>query len=174
MSQFRNKKIADALYIQDMLTDALFIVGYKQVDANLMHNIRQEAKSRDITIKAVKNNVLRKALNNTEFTALQDTLVEQNLVFIPKAEKANECAQLLKESSVKFQVKSIMVEGVIYSGSDLATVASLPNRMQALVMLSQALISPLSGLREELSKPVHALVNALTALTKQKGESNNE
>lgn len=136
---------ANVLYIAD--TDGL--------NAQQTSDLRRACFKNEITIKVVKNTLLRKALERVEdkdFSGIFESLKGNSTIFISTVGNAPaKLIQTVRKKSEKPLLKAAWVDSAVFVGDDqLATLASLKSK--------EELIGEVIGL---LQSPIKNVVSAL-------------
>jgi large subunit ribosomal protein L10 len=128
-----------------------------------MTGLRVEARKSGVYLRVVRNTLARRALQDTSFVCLQDTLIGPTcLVF--SLEEPGAAAKLLRgfiKNHEKLKIKSLAIDGKLLGAEFLDVLAKLPNRNEALSILLGALTAAVGNLvrtfAELKAKPVRAL-----------------
>ncbi len=143
MSFLKEQKILKAKEISDKISksQAIVVARYQGLTVKEIQALRKLAKEKDVEIKVYKNRLVKKAIENTEFSSLSSTLVGANMfAFYLSA------AKVLYDFSKKHkQVELIsgIVEQKVADKSEIMDIATLPTYEEALTMLATSLQAPI-------------------------------
>lgn len=168
-----NKK-AIVAEVRDVAKQAISVVAadYQGLTVSEMNELRAKARMSKIYLRVVRNTLARKAFEDTSFANLHDTLVGP-LVLAFSLEAPGAAARLLREyvkSHQKLEIKAISLDGRIYPASQLASVADLPTKEEALSLLLSVMKAPIGKLARTLVEPYAQVARALAAYAEQKTE----
>lgn len=147
---FIAKQISDA--------KATFVVQYQGMNVEAISSLRKELKLNGATITIYKNNLVARALNNTQ-TSLQTSLIGPNAFifgFSDDLATAKIIANYAKINKLLL-LKGGIFEGKVVDKKELITIASLPSKLELIAMLASC-----------LQGPIRNLALAIKAVAKQK------
>ena len=132
----KNKIIRD---IEDMLNENsnFYLADISGLNAEQNSALRRLCYKREVSLKVVKNTLLKKAFdnNNIDFSELNEVLVGNTSLM--QAEVANTAAKVIKEFQKKNDkpiLKAAHVEEALYIGDEnLSSLASLPKSKEELL-----------------------------------------
>jgi large subunit ribosomal protein L10 len=142
------------------------IAEYRGLTVEEMTDLRSNARKNDVELRVVKNTLLRRALENTQFNVLHEALNGCNLIALSKNEP-NDAAKLLRDFSKKhnkLEVKALSVGGKLFSANAIDKIANLPTREAALSKLLFIMKAPIEKLVRTLAEPQAKLVRTLAAI----------
>ena len=128
--------------------------------------LRVEARKNNVYLRVVKNSLAKRALKDTEFECMSDTLVGP-LVLAFSQEEPGAGARILKDfakENDKLVVKSIGFGGKLLEASELGRLASMPTRDQAIAMLMSVMRAPLDKFARTLNEVPGKLVRTVAAV----------
>mgnify|MGYP001189014602 CR=1 FL=1 len=143
---------------------------YRGLTVSQLTELRRQARSSKVALKVAKNTLVRRALAGTDFECMNESLTGP-LVYAFSLEDPGAAARLVKDFtkvSDKLVVRLIALGGRTYQASELARLASLPNREQALSMLLGVMKAPVEKLVRTLAEPHAKLARTLAAVRDQK------
>lgn len=152
---------------------SLVVADYRGISVPKMTALRQEARSKNIYLRVVRNTLAVRALKGTDFECMDDALVGPLLYGFAHNEPSA-VARLFKDfakDNKAFEVKALSVAGQRYEASDLDKVASLPTKDEALGQLAGTLMAPINQLARTLAEPYAQLARALDDYRKKKEEA---
>lgn len=154
MSNLEKKKQA-VLEIKDKLSRAksVVVVNYLGIKVDEDTELRKALREAGVEYKVLKNNLVLRACEDTEFEPLKADLVGPN-AFAIGYDDAVAPAKILKDMSKKIpaiEFKSGVVEGEYYGAEDMLKVASIPSRDELIAKFLGSIKSPISNLAYVLS-----------------------
>ncbi len=146
------------------------VAEYRGLSVADVTELRQKARTEDVSLRVVKNTLARRAVLNTDFECLQGTLVGP--VFLAfSMNEPGAAARVISEfakSHDKLVVKSIALGGQLLSASDITQVAKLPTYSEAISMLMSVMQAPITQLVRTMAEPHAKLVRTIAAVRDSK------
>ena len=127
-----------------------------------MTGLRKEAREAGVYVRVVRNTLLRRAIEGTQYECLNETFVGPTLIAFSN-EHPGAAARLFKEfakDEKNFEVKALAYEGELIPASDIDRLATLPTYDEAIAKLMSVMKEASAG----------KLVRTLAALRDQKQE----
>jgi large subunit ribosomal protein L10 len=155
--------------VAEHASSALSVIAadYRGLTVEAMTNLRKLARETGkIRLKVVPNTLARRALKDTEFACLCDSLTGPLFLAFSYDDPAA-AARLLREKLDEYEnlkVKAIAIAGKLIGPEGLKAIASLPTREQALSMLMSMLLAPVTKLVRTLAEPYTQLARATAAV----------
>jgi len=143
------------------------IADYRGLTVNEMGLLRKEARSSDIYLKVIRNNLAKIALKGTEFECLI-TSFSGPLVLALSKEEPGAPAKLFKnfmKLHKVFEVKNLAVGGKLFDADKLEEISKLPNRKDASGILCNVLNAPMVKLVHALNGVTSKILNVLVAVS---------
>lgn len=165
--RLENKK-AIVAEVADVASKAVSAVAadYRGLTVAEMTDLRAKARKNGIYLRVVRNTLAKRAIENTDFACMQDSLVGS--VFLAfSQEDPGAVARLLKDAMrdyEKLTVRALALSGKLLSAADIETVAKLPTRDQALAILMSVMQAPATKLVRTLAEPYAMLVRTVAAI----------
>lgn len=131
-----------------------------------MTRLRNNARSSGVYLRVVKNTLAKRALNDTEFSCLNDALVGPTILAFSKQEPSA-AARLLRDfikDNEKLIVKSLALGGKAYDGSQLEAIAKLPTKDEAISQLMATMKEPIAKFVRTVQAPHAKLVRTIAAV----------
>jgi large subunit ribosomal protein L10 len=135
-----------------------------------MSKLRQDARSAGVYVRVVKNTLARRALTDTGYACMSDSL-KGPLVLAFSREEPAAAARIVRDfakTNDKLVVKAIALSGKLLSPGDLAALATMPTREEALSKLLAVMKAPIEKLARTLKAPADKLVRTMAAVRDQK------
>jgi large subunit ribosomal protein L10 len=145
---------------------------YRGLTVSRMTDLRAQARKNGVYLRVVKNTLAKRALANTSFACMRDSLVGP-LILAFSREDPGAAARLFKDFTKSKEnealvVKVLSISGRVLPPSDLDRLANLPTREQALSMLMAGMRAPLDKLARTMNEVPGKLVRTLAAIRDQK------
>ena len=143
---------------------------YRGLTVGEMTELREKARESGVYLRVVKNTLVRKAVENTEFECIQDAL-QGPLVMAFSMEDPGSAARLVKDFSKnheKLETQFVSVGGQLLEASELDRLSKLPTKDQAISMLMSVMKAPVEKLVRTLAEPHAKLVRTVDAVREQK------
>ncbi len=112
-----------------------------------MTKLRKAARDNNVYLHVVRNTLLARAVEGTEFECMKDQFKGPTLIGL-SLEHPGAAARLFKEfaqKNDKFTVKALAFEGVLYDGKDIDVLATLPTHDEALARLMSVMKEAAAG-----------------------------
>jgi large subunit ribosomal protein L10 len=135
-----------------------------------MTGLRSEARKSGVYLRVVRNTLARRALQDTSFSCLNDTLVGPTCLAF-SMEEPGAAAKLLRgftKDHEKLKVKSLAIGGRLLGAEALEAIAKLPNREQALSILLGTMTAAIGNLVRTFAELKAKPVRVLAAIGRQK------
>ncbi|MBE2897297.1 50S ribosomal protein L10 [Pasteurellaceae bacterium 20609_3] len=136
------------------------IADSRGVTVDKMTELRKNAREASVSMRVVRNTLLRRAVEGTDLECLKDVMVGPTLVAFSN-EHPGAAARLFKDfakANDKFEIKGAAFEGEFIPTSDIDRLASLPTYEEAIARLmgtmkeaaAGKLVRTLAALRDKL------------------------
>lgn len=155
--------------VVDYASSAVSVVAadYRGLTVGEMTNLRKLAReSGKVRMRVIPNNLARRALKDTEFSCLDESLVGPLFLAFSYDDPAA-AARLLRDKAKEYEnlkVKAIAIGGKVMGPESLDAVANLPTREEALSMLMSVLLAPVTKLVRTLVEPAAQIARVTAAL----------
>jgi len=146
---------------------------YRGLSVDEMTELRVKARNEGVYLRVVKNSLVKRAVDGTEFECMKDSLVGP-LIMAFSQEDPGAAARLVKDFSKdhdKLIAKIISVGGEVLPVEQIERLAKLPNREQALSLLMAVMKAPIEKFVRTLNEPHAKLVRTVAAVRDQKQAS---
>ena len=145
-------------------------VEYAGISVTDMTRLRQAAREAGVYMRVVRNTLAGRALENTKFECMRDSLTGPLLLAFAHDEPGS-VARVIRDfakGNEKLVVRVIALDGKLLQPSDIGELASLPTKEQAISMLMGIILAPVSMLVRTLAEPHAKLVRTIAAVRDQK------
>ena len=150
-------------------SQAAVIAEYRGLTVEQMKVLRREAHESNVYLRVVKNSLLRRAVNETDFACLDEYLVG------PLAFAASEdpvaVAKVLQKFAKEYdalEIKAGSMSGSLLSIDDIKALAQLPSRDELLAKLMGTMQAPVAKFVQTLNEIPTKFVRGLAAVRDQK------
>lgn len=170
MAISRDKKNALVAEMTDQLATAKMTVfaQYQGLSVADVQNLRRSARASGVSIKVVKNRLVRVALTQSDtYKDVDSSALTGQLLYAISADDEVAPAQVLndfaKTNPALAFAGGISGEGVLLSAEDVKALAGLPSKEQLIAQVVAQLLSPVHHVTNALSGNLHALLDGVEA-----------
>ena len=155
-----------------VLNDAEFVLtaDYSGLTANELNELRKSTREAGVFVKLVKNNMLKMALKESQFSSMSENIFGPQIVAVGK-EDAGKFAKSIKEFIDKHEnlkPKAINYQGQDLDISELQKLASLPTYEEAISKLLSVMQGPIKKLMGTMQAVPGKLVRTIDAVKASK------
>ena len=166
------QKQAVVAEVAEVAASAFSVVAaeYRGLTVVEMTELRQKARESGVYLRVIKNTLVRKAVENTEFECIQGAL-SGPLVIAFSMDDPGCAARLVKDFSKnheKLETQFVSVSGQLLEASELERLSKLPTKDQAISMLMSVMKAPVEKFVRTLAEPHAKLVRTVDAVRVQK------
>lgn len=143
---------------------------YRGMTVSEMTELRQKGREGGVFVKVVKNTLMRRAVEGTDFECMSESLAGP-LLYAFSMEDPGAAARLVKDFSKeneKLVARLVAVGAELHDVSELERLASLPTRDQAIAMLMGVMKAPIEKFVRTLAEPHAKLVRTVAAVRDSK------
>lgn len=136
------------------------VADSRGVTVDKMTELRKACREAGVTVRVVRNTLLRRAVEGTSYEVLKDAFVGPTLIAF-SSEHPGAAARLFKDfakANPAFEIKAAAFEGEFIPGSNIDRLATLPTYEEAIARLMSTMKEAATG----------KLVRTLAALRDQK------
>lgn len=158
--------------VMQVATDAHSAIAaeYRGITVSDLTDLRAKARKEGVYLKVVKNTLARLALKGTPYECMREGLVGP-LMLAFSQEDPGSAARVVKDFAKEndlLAVKMISIGGELLDASELAKLASLPNKEQGISLLMAVMKAPIEKFVRTLNEPHAKLVRTIAAVRDQK------
>ena len=149
---------------------AALVAYYRGLTVAEMTDLRVKARQSGVYLRVVRNTLARRAVVGTEFECLNDSLTGPVVLAFSRQEPSA-AARLIRDfckDHEKLEVKVLAVGSNLYEAAQLAAVAKLPTKDEAIAQLMSVMQAPITKFVRTLNEPTAKLVRTFAALRDQK------
>ena len=155
-----------------ILNDAEVVLtaDYSGLTANELNELRKSTREAGVFVKLVKNNMLKMALKESQFSSMSENIFGPQIVAVGK-EDAGKFAKSIKEFIDKHEnlkPKAINYQGQDLDISELKKLASLPTYEEAISKLLSVMQGPIKKLMGTMQAVPGKLVRTIYAVKASK------
>jgi large subunit ribosomal protein L10 len=169
----KEEKTAVVAQLAESLNRASIAVisEYKGIKAGESDDLRRRLRAAQGEFRVAKNTLVRLAIKNTKFEALEPNLGGAVGLLLSYADPVDLAKTInsLRELGDRFKVRGGVLEGKQLTAAEITALAALPPREVLLAQLLGLLQAPATRLARLLNEPGSALARLLDAIGK-KGE----
>jgi large subunit ribosomal protein L10 len=146
---------------------------YRGITVVDMTELRAKAREQGVYLKIAKNSLVKRAVEGTEFECMQEEL-KGPLIMAFSQEDPGGAARIIEEFSKdndKIVAKVIAIGGEILPIEQLAALAKLPTRDQAIALLMAVMKAPTEKFVRTLNEVPGKMVRTVAAVCDQKQAS---
>lgn len=143
---------------------------YRGLSVAEMTSLRVNARNAGVYLRVVRNTLARRALEDTDFACMRDGLTGP-LILAFSREEPGSAARVMRDyakENDKLVIKLASFNGQLLEPSDVARLASLPTKEEAIAQLMSVMTAPVVKLVRTLAEPQAKLVRTLAAIRDQK------
>jgi large subunit ribosomal protein L10 len=150
--------------------DVVLTADYSRLTANELNELRKSTREAGFFVKLVKNNMLKMALKETQFSSMSENIFGPQIVAVGK-EDAGKFAKSIKDFIDKHEnlkPKAINYQGQDLDISELKKLASLPTYEEAISKLLSVMQGPIKKLMGTMQAVPGKLVRTIDAVKASK------
>ena len=152
---------------------SLVVADARGVDVNDMNALRTKARAENVELRVIRNTLAKRAFAETDYACVEDVLVGPSL-FAFSMEDPGAAARLFKDfakANDSFEVKALSVSGQLLGKDQIDVLANLPTLKQALGMLANVTLAPVTKLVRTLNEVPTKVTRVVAAVKTQKEEA---
>ena len=168
MAISKDKKQALVAELRELLAGAkaTAVAQYQGISVAELQELRSSARQAGVTIKVVKNRLVRVAMSESDVYKTSDTsaLVGQLLYAVSSDDEvmpAKVLNDFAKTHPALQLVAGFSGEGLVQDVADVTALASLPSKNQLIAETVAQLLSPVHDVTNALSGNLHALLDGV-------------
>jgi len=139
---------------------------YRGLTVDQMTQLRVEARNAGVYLRVVKNTLARRAIEETEFSCMQEGLVGP-MVLAFSQEDPGAAARVINDFSKqndKLVVKLVSIGGKLLEPTQIADLAKMPTYDQAISLLMAVMKAPVEKLTRTINEVPGKLVRTVAAI----------
>ncbi len=138
---------------------------YSGLSVAELTNLRKSARDAGVYLRVVRNTLARRALQDTKFECMRESLVGPLLLAFSNDEPGS-AAKVIRDFSKdneKLIVKLVSIDGKLLEAGDIERLASMPTLDEARAMLLGLLQAPMSKFVRTVAEPQAKFARLLAA-----------
>jgi len=168
----REEKAAVVSQLKEAFSNykVLILADYRGLNVEAMNALRKQLRESGVTLRVVKNTLLRIASEETDVAQIQDLFVGPTAIVISDDDPVAP-AKVLKEfakNNEALKIKGGILSGKPLTVADVEGLASLPDRDVLLAQLLSVFNASQSGLVNVLAGVIRGFLNVLHAVEEKK------
>lgn len=147
---------------------SLIAADYTGISVDKFTELRKQARENGVVLRVAKNNLVKRAVQGTDYEATADHLVGP-LLYAFSMEDPGAAGRLVKEfakENPQLEARLVAIGGEVHPASHVDVLASLPTRDEALAMLARVLAEPATQMARVMAEPA----SQATRVVKRVGE----
>lgn len=162
------EKEAIVAEVAEVARSAYSAIGaeYRGLTVEQMTALRVEARKAGVYVRVVKNNLAKRALEDTDFACMRDGLKGPLVLAFSQEDpgSAARVAEAFAKANDKFEVKLVSIGGRLLDASELGTLAKMPTYEEAISLLMAVMKAPVQKLTSTLNEVPSKLARTLAAV----------
>jgi large subunit ribosomal protein L10 len=170
MAISRDKKTALVNELGELFASAkgTAVAKYQGISVAELQDLRKAARAAGVTIKVVKNRLVRVTMaDNKTYTEADTSALVGQLLYAFSADDEVMSAKVLSDFAKTHPALELVAgfsgEGVAQSAVDVKALAGLPSKNQLIAEVVAQLLSPVHDVTNALSGNLHALLDSVEA-----------
>lgn len=146
------------------------VADHRGVSVADMTDLRRRARESGVTLRVVRNTLLKRAVAGTDYECLADVATGPTMLAFSNDDPGS-AARLLKEAVREIEeldVKAVSIGGQLFDAQDIDRVATLPTRDEAIAMLMSVMQAPVAKFVRTLMEVPGKLTRTLAAVRDSK------
>ena len=149
------------------------IADYHGTAVEEMTELRKTARENNVYLRVVRNTLLKRAVEGTEYECLSEALVGPTILAFSQ-DDPGAAARVLKDFAKEnedFEVKALAVSGNLLPASQIDALAKLPTYDQAMALLMSVMLAPVTKLARTINEVPSKVTRGVAAVRDQKQEA---
>jgi large subunit ribosomal protein L10 len=149
------------------------LADYRGVTVGELTELRKTARENKVYLRVVRNTLLKRAVDDTDFECIKDVLVGPTILALSE-EDPGAAARVLKDfakENKEFEIKALSIGGKLLDASQIDFLAKLPTYEQAISMLMGLMLAPVTKLTRTFKEVPAKATRAVAAVRDQKQEA---
>lgn len=146
---------------------------YRGLPVSAMTALRTKARAAGVYARVVRNTLAKRALQDTEFACLDEVLTGPIMLFFARTEPGA-AARLVNDfikQNEALKVKALSIDGRLLAPSELATIAKLPTKDEAIALFMNVIQAPVTKLVRTLAETYTQAVRVVAAVGEAKQQA---
>jgi large subunit ribosomal protein L10 len=164
------KKIVAEVTEQAAIAQAAVLADYRGLTVTELTELRVQARNANVFLRVVPNNLMRRAVKDTELACLDEALVGPNIFAFSRGEPGS-AARVIRDfakTHEKLEVRALSIGGKLMGPESLKAMAELPTKDEAIASLMSVMQAPITKFVRTLAEPHAKLVRTVAAIRDKK------
>ena len=164
------QRIVEEVSAQAETALSVVVAEYSGLSVGELTNLRAAAKEVNVNVRVVKNTLAKRAFAETDYNTL-DGVLKGQVILAFSNDSPGDAAKVFKAFSAKqekLNVVGLSLGGELLAPSQLAAVAELPNRDEAISLLMAVMQAPVTKLARTFNEVPGKLVRTVEAIKQAK------
>lgn len=139
---------------------------YRGLSVSDMTALRVAARKENVYLRVVRNTLAKRAVEGTDFACMQEEMTGP-LVYGFSMEDPGAVARVMGEfakNNKQFEIKIVSLGGKLLPASDIAKLAKMPTKDQAISILMGTMKAPIEKFVRTLVAPTSKMVRTIAAI----------
>ncbi len=149
------------------------LADYRGTAVEEMTALRRTARENNVYLRVVRNTLLKRAVEGTEYECLNEALVGPTILAFSQ-EDPGAAARVLKDfakENDEIEDKALSVSGNLLPASQIDALAKLPTYDQAIASLMSVMLAPVTKLVQTANEVPSKVTRAVAAVRDQKQDA---
>lgn len=149
------------------------VADYRGVSVAKLTTLRKAARDNNVYLRVVRNTLLRRALQGTDYECLNEVFVGPTILAFSQDEPGA-AARVLKDFSKEnevFEIKALAVGGKMLPANQIDVLAKLPTYDEAIATLMSTMLAPITKLVRTTNEVPTKVTRAVAAVRDQKQQA---
>ena len=146
------------------------LADYRGVTVEEMTALRRNARENKVYLRVVRNSLLKRAVEGTEFECIRDALSGPTILAFSREEPGS-AARVLKDFAAEndhFKIKGLSIGGRFLEPQDIDVLAMMPTLDQARAILMTVMLAPVTRLARAVGDVPARLARTVAAVRDRK------
>ena len=149
------------------------LADYRGVTVDELTALRKTARESQVYLRVVRNTLLKRAIEDTDFECIKEVLEGPTLLALPE-EDPGAAARVLKDfakENENFEIKALSIGGELLEANQIDVLAKLPTLDQARSLLMSVMLAPVTKLARTANEIPSKVTRVVAAVRDQRKEA---
>ena len=151
-----NQKKEEVSKLAEKIKEAkvVLLTDYRGINVSDVTELRSKLRTSEVEYKVIKNNIIRRALEECKVEGLEEVLEGPTAVIIGNNDYLDACKAIYEYAKDNdfYKIKGGIIDWKVVSVEEIVTLAKLPSRETLISMLAGALLGNISKLAVALEQ----------------------
>ena len=151
-----NQKKEEVTKLAEEMKNAklILLTDYRGINVTDVTDLRTNLRNTNATYRVIKNNIIRRALQEAGIEGLEDKLVGPTAVIMSNEDylEPSKAIYTFSKDNDYYKIKGGVIENKVMEAEEIITLAKLPSREVLLSMLAGALLGNISKIAVALNE----------------------